>query len=521
MDRAKSAQQQCPSGNSGCFVAPCAVIPQEPTRRRLSTQQASLGIIIDQEIRRSVPSRLVSTLSVPLVSFVDCVVAGHLASTNALIAVAVGASGFSVACGLFVFLFRGTVQSTARACNITMVHEAAVRGVIFGLVIGGALIAWRESLVGLLLQWLFPPREAWAETRSYCFARLWGAPFVLASYALQGVLDGMEQMQRLLHQQVVVGVTNAVLCVALAFPPADLGLVGVGYAASAADLVGFAGGLIALRAAVDESFSTCVDGVRVYRGSCAWSRTLLQVFALGPMVTLLGSSVMSTVRGLCLNMSAALFTAFAARITTAARPTLAANMLLLQLHSLTAGFAGGFGRAAEGLVGESIKDGDKPRLHVVIRRTVRMGILLALSGSALILVVGRPLLSLMVESRSIWEEAERYLSWVAAGPLIFVWVILIEGLFVGAALTMEMLLSTLFASSSYVLTVAVVVGTSRSQVTAASADQLWFCFYAFMGYRLLGLLVFSRRLEARVHDGSNHHKALLLQKTSQDLDDMQ
>ena len=114
------------------------------------------------------------------------------------------------------------------------------------------------------------------------------------------------------------------------------------------------------------------------------------------------------------------FTGLAARLTTPENPVLAGNLLLLQLHTLMTTGIDGFSNAAETLVGAAIGARDLQKLRSVVRRSNLWGLAMAVLFSLLFFFFGRDFLEAMTDrdSQSAALEAERYLPFVVAGPVL-------------------------------------------------------------------------------------------------------
>ena len=305
---------------------------------------------IDRKILDMALPNIVSNMSTPLIGLVDTFVAGHLGSTEELAGIAVGVSAFYLLYNVFVFLRKGTTGLTAQARgagDFVEVRASFARPFLFALLTGALITAFSGRIMEAIFLWIEPPDEGTrAAARAYIAARVLGAPFALANYAVQGWLNGMQRSANVLVQNMILNVSNAALCVLLALDLGGwgmgLGVVGIGYAAALANAIAMAAGLVNVASCVNGGL---LGGGRPMAGRWSWA-ALWDASAVVDFLTL-GSTI--TIRSLLLTLMQTYFTGNAASFGST---TLAADQLLLQLQSLVSSGTDGFSNAAEALVGE-------------------------------------------------------------------------------------------------------------------------------------------------------------------------
>jgi MATE family multidrug resistance protein len=400
---------------------------------------------------------------------------------------------------MFVFLRKGTTGLAAQANgakNFQEVRATAARSIAMGLLIGCLLVIFRGPLMTAVFAWQKPPEYAYNECVQYYYARMWGSPFALANFAVQGFLNGMKRSRQVLCQQVTLNVANAAFCLLLAsnIGPLHLGAAGIGHAASIANLVAFFNGMVQVY--------QCLHGLDEPEPG-EWS--IGQIFKADPLKEMFANAGAITLRSLCLTGTQTSITAVAARMTTPEHPYLAANLLLMQLHMLFAMGSDGFSNAAEALVGEAIGRKDVRRMYRVVKAACKWALGIACFFSLLWLSLGRFFFEQMTDAatRDTSNEACHYLLWLVFAQPFAVWAFLMDGFFVGATLAKEMLYSMIFATLGFAITVYILVGKAVNFPQLgpfplnSGNNGLWLSFYSFLVYRSLSLLAQWKSIEVK------------------------
>ena len=95
----------------------------------------------------------------------------------------------------------------------------------------------------------------------------------------------------------------------------------------------------------------------------------------------------------------------------------------------------------------------------------------------------------MTDQLAVRRESDAYLFWVVVGPFVSVWSYLFDGFFVGATLAREMMISMIFATATFVVSVYTLV-----KVLGLGNNGLWLSFYLWMATRAVALAIQRRRV---------------------------
>jgi MATE family multidrug resistance protein len=132
---------------------------------------------------------------------------------------------------------------------------------------------------------------------------------------------------------------------------------------------------------------------------------------------------------------------------------IAANQILLQFLEITAYLLDGFAFAAETLVGQAVGARAAPRLREAVRLTSLWGVGGAVLMGAVFWFAGPAIIEVMTTAPDVRAEALTYLGWVAAAPVLGIAAWMFDGIYIGATLTREMLITAVMAATVYVLTI--------------------------------------------------------------------
>jgi len=367
---------------------------------------------------------MLSNISAPLLGLADAAILGHLDSASYLAAVAVGGAILSFLYWSFGFLRMGTTGLVARALgagDVAAAHLALGRAGVIALLL--ALLVWllHPLWLAVALQWMAPADGIAPLAREYVQLRVLSAPAVLFTYAVVGWCIGRQDTRTPLAIALLTHLLNLLLDLLFIL---GLGLASAG-AALATCCAEYAGALLALLA-VRRTLAGQVQA-QIWRALGQWADYL----------PLLRSNVQLFVRTVCLLGALAFFTAMGSRLGS---EVVAANALLMQLLMLTAYALDGFAYAAEGLAGSRAGAGDATGLEQVAERCALwclLGSLLFTLGFA----CASPLLPLLTALPEVLALLRAYLPWLVLLPLIAAPSYLLDGVFIGAAATRELMLS--------------------------------------------------------------------------------
>lgn len=418
---------------------------------------------------------MLANVSIPLVGAVDTAVMGHLPSEIYIGAVAIGAVVFSFLYWGFGFLRMGTTGFVAQAYGARDHNEMAnafARAVAVALGVGGLLILLQWP-IGWLALWLF---EAGAETESlaylYFSIRIWSAPAALVQYAALGFLIGVQRTPAVLGLQLLLNGINITLDL--------LFVVGMGWGVegvATASLIG--------------EYSAAVAGVLLVRGTLRRLHgrverpRLMDPRAFRALVSV---NFNIFVRTLCLVFA---FSYFTARGAVFGPTTLAANAILMQMIAFISYGLDGFAHAVETLGGGAYGARDLRTFRVAVRTSTQWAAIMAFLNIAVFYLLGGVFVGWMTSLDTVFDEALRYLPWVALSPLLSVWSFQLDGIYIGTTFTREMRNGMLISLAGYLAAVWLLTPWWGNH-------GLWGALMFFFVLRALTLYVWYPRIEARL-----------------------
>ena len=403
---------------------------------------------------------VLANLTQPILGAVDTAVAGHLDSASYLGGVALGGVFFNFVFWGFGFLRMGTTGLVAQAHGAhdhAGMRDTVVRALLLAAVIGAAVLALQIPLIDYALRLIGGSDAVQHNARLYCHARIWAAPLALGNYVVLGWLLGTQRVRLALLSQVFINSVNivAVLLYVYVF---DWGVAGIGAATATADALGFVLGAALLWHGRP-------------RGLSALNRaTLLDGAALKRLIVLNRDIF---VRTLCLLSSFGWFAHLGARQGDA---TLAANALLLTFQTFMAYGLDGFAHAAEALVGAAIGARDRHAFTQAVKVTALWSALGALGFSLAYWGAGAWIIDRLTDQAAVRTAAVTYLPWAALSPVISVWGFLLDGVFIGATRTRELM-------KAMVVSLAIFVATSWGLLALHGNHGLWAAMLIFMAVR--------------------------------------
>lgn len=414
---------------------------------------------------------ILANLAQPVLSAVDTAIAGHMSDIAVLGGVALGGLFFSFVFWGFGFLRMGTTGLVAQAFGAggdealrAIVLRALALAVGFGLV----LLALRAPLIHTVIGLLGGSATVQRNAIEYCSARIDSAPFVLANFVILGYLLGAQRARLALLVQLVINIVNVVAVLAFVYV-FHWGIAGIGAATACADTVGFVLGVVLLAMLRPRGLP-----------QIHWP----SIFERKAMLHMIGINRDIFVRTACLLVSFGWFAHAGAKLGDT---VLAANALLLNFQTFMAYALDGFANAAEALVGAALGARHREALRQAIRVTLIWTGGGALAFSACYLAVGPWIIDQLTDQPAVRAAARVFLLWAAASPLLSAWSFALDGMFIGATRTREMMVSMAIAMTAFL-------------VAAVSLEHffgnhgLWAAFMLFMIVRAITLAVRVPRL---------------------------
>lgn len=399
---------------------------------------------------------------------VDVAVTGHLPGPRYLAAIAVGGTMFNMIYWLFAFLRMGSSGMTAQAfgaADRTASDLILARALIVALAAGFAIVALQRPICHLVLSFMDPEPATLHLARRYFSVCIWGAPAVLATYAITGWLLGMQNSRATMWVSVIINVANIIVSLTLVYG-FRLTIEGVATGTLTAQWLGFVAALLLCS--------------RYHIRLHGWRPTLdphqlRRFFSINLDIFL---------RTICLVAVTIWFTRAGAAQGTV---TLAVNALLMQLFMLFSFFMDGFAFAGEAICGRDLGRGDTTSLHRSIRALFRWGAGLALLFTAIYAVAGPTFLRIMTDDLHVIVAAREYLWWAVTVPIAgfaaFTW----DGVFIGTTRTRWMLLSMTAATAVY-------FAAYFALTPALHNHALWLAFLLYLATRGIAQTILARRL---------------------------
>ncbi len=445
-------------------------------------------------LRLAVPS-IISNVTVPLLGLADLAITGHIGSETYISAIATGTLIFNTAYWLFGFLRMGTSGLTAQAYGRRSLRDAD-RALGTSLATAAAtgllMILLQTPLLSLMTLALGTPGDALPHVEEYCRIVVYGAPAVLALYAMNGWCIGMQDTRLPMVVAIVQNLVNIAASLVLVFRM-GWNISGIAAGTLIAQWAGVlltAAGMTVVRRRACRRWAEA-QAPKPYAPDTATVATIWEnpadsaretAWQYARRFAAINRDIF--LRTLCLVVVNAAFTAYGSRQGTM---TLAVNALLITLYTIFSYFMDGFAYAGEALGGRYCGARDHDSLGSLATLLRRVGAAMALAFTLLYCVCGTPLLRLLTSSPEVVTAAEPYLPLAALIPVCGFLAFVYDGLAVGITATRQMLLSTalaaaVFFGSYYALALGLHIGNYA----------LWTAFLLFLATRGLVLLAALR-----------------------------
>ena len=404
-------------------------------------------------LRIAVPA-IVSNVTVPLLGLVDAAISGHLGSASYIGAVAVGGMLFNLMYWLLGFLRMGTSGLTSQALGAGRWDEVARllrRSMLTGLGLGALLIVlwWPLREVGL---WLMQPTDEVAGlTRIYFDICIWGAPAMLAVYALNGWFLGMQDSRRPMIVSVVQNVVNIAASSLFVFV-FGMKVEGIALGTVVAQWTGLGVALL-----MQNHFGHGLSQNNLNHQSNPNNPSIpnhqsgptpqisrhSSLRELLPSRNFFAVSLDIFLRTLFMVVVMFFFTSIGAR---QGDTVLAVNSLLLQFALLFSYVMDGFAFAAEAMCGKFYGAANQGALRRMVRRVFVWGAGLVAVFTAVYTLGGQDFLRLLTDEETVVEASADYLPWAVLLPVCGVAAFVWDGVFIGTTKSREMLISSLVAA---------------------------------------------------------------------------
>ena len=408
---------------------------------------------------------ILANLTQPILGAVDTAVAGHMGAAAPLGGVALGGLFFNIVFWAFGFLRMGTTGLVAQshgAGDAMALRANLLRALALAFLIGMLIVLFHAPLLQLGFRVIGGSAAVTSYALTYSEPRIWAAPFALLNYAVLGYLLGCQRVRLALLSQILINAVNIVAVLAYVYG-LGRGIAGIGAATATADVCGFLFGAFIL-------WRLRTRGLPRFD----W-RELVDRAPLRRLIVVNRDIMLRT---LCLLTSVAWFAHMGAR---QGDRILAANALLLNFQTFMAFGLDGFAQAAEALVGAAIGARDR----AACTQAIKVALLWSMIGAVLIACVYAAAGSLIIQTLTsdvdVRHSAVRYLPWVVALPIVSALAFLLDGVFIGATKTTDLM--TTSAVSLLIYGVAVTCLTPY-----LGNDGLWLALLILMIARGMTLL---------------------------------
>jgi MATE family, multidrug efflux pump len=364
---------------------------------------------------------MIANLTTPLIGIVSTIAIGRLGDATLLGGVAIASVIFDCLFWLFGFLRMSTVGFTAQAIGASETQELPallVRGLIVAALIGACLIVLQLPLAALLLRTMGGSEGVTRAAEAYFIIRIWSAPLGLANYVVLGWLIGQARATLALTVQIAINVINMAATVVLVLL-LDAGIAGAAIAAVVAEAIGLVLGILIAR--------HLAGGKLAVPPAALLARTKLM------HMLVVNRDIMMRTAAL---ITALLF--FTAQGARAGDVTLAANAVLNNFLLVSAFFLDGLANAAEQLCGRAYGARDRIGFSGATRLVMLWGSAFALAVTAAYALFGPALIDIMTASEAVRRSARDYLGFVAVAPLLSVFALAYDGVFIGATWARDM-----------------------------------------------------------------------------------
>jgi MATE family multidrug resistance protein len=387
----------------------------------------------DKQILSLALPSILQNITVPLLGLVDLTIVGHLGSTSALGAIAVGTTVFNVVYWLLGFLRMGTSGLTSQAYgreNIVDVVSLRNRSLKIALAIGFLLVVFQVPLLWAAMAVIHPSASVVPLARLYCSICIWGAPAVLGLFCLNGWFIGLQDTRTPLYVAVAQNLIN--IAASLTFVYAlRLDIAGVAMGTLVAQWSGF---LFSMWVAIRRAKALWASQNPTERPARGHRTGWMVFFKVNRDIFL---------RTLFLVVVNLAFTSIGAR---QGEVVLSVNALLFTFYTLFSYFMDGFAFAAEALCGNFYGGGNREAFSTVVRRLFTWGWAMVGIFTLVYLLGGQPLLHLLTSDTEVLALAPTYFYWVLLIPIAGVGAFIYDGVFIGITATRGMLASSFLAA---------------------------------------------------------------------------
>ncbi|KIO37106.1 MATE family efflux transporter [Shewanella sp. cp20] len=362
---------------------------------------------------------ILSNITVPLLGLVDTAVVGHLSNAYYLGGVAVGSTVITLILWILGFLRMSTTGLVAQAFGAKEMqtqYRLLIQSTSLALLLALLVLLLQQPIIDTAMALSDASEQVQYYSQAYFNIRIWSTPFALVNLALLGWLLGRQQPKAAMWQLIAANIVNILLDL-LFVMGLGWGVEGAALASVLADMTGFAVATsMVLRTIKQEGDFAFLPLCRGLSLNCYQRlvRLNLNIF----------------VRSLCLQLAFAFMTFQGANLGD---NTVAANAVLLNLLLLISYALDGIAYYAEAEVGRAVGEHNGMRLTQSVTLAGLWSAIFALLFTLFFALWGEQIIHLLTNIPKVRQEAQAYLTWVVALPLLAFGSYLFDGVYIGAA----------------------------------------------------------------------------------------
>lgn len=392
-----------------------------------------------QILNIAIPS-IITNITVPLLGLIDVAITGHLGSSVYIGAIAIGGMLFNIIYWMFAFLRMGTSGMTAQAFgrkNPQEIRKNLICSLGAAVLISTILMALTPVIREAALILIAPSEEVGNLARTYFNICILGALPSLGLFAINGWLIGMQNSRTPMYIAISQNVLNIIISLSLV---CGLGMKveGIAMGTVTAQWGGFLTALLLL----GKQYKKILFGINQRLVDTA------KLISREDFSRFLNINKDIFLRTICLITVHFTFIAAGSRLGDTA---LAVNTILMQLFTLYSYFMDGFAFAGEALAGKSIGERNMRNYGLAVRNLFIWGGIMAVTFTITYFLAGQWVIRLLTDDAEIINAAMDYRLWTLLFPICgmaaFIW----DGIYIGAAATRYMLLSTAVGMALFLL----------------------------------------------------------------------
>jgi len=365
---------------------------------------------------------IIANISTPLLGLVDTAVMGHLDNAQFLAAIAIATLIFGFLFWGFGFLRMGTTSLSSQAFganNSLELKAILLRALLIACSLALGILLLQTPIATLCFYLIDSHKDLELLAQQYFFIRIWSAPATLCQYVILGWFLGCQNTKSPLAIIITTNLCNI-----------GLDLLFVNYYAMNADGVALAS-VISEYTGLALAVLLLIKSIPPSHQALSWP-LIFQVDKIKAML-LINSHLF--IRTLCLIFTFGFFTVQGEKLGST---ILAANAILLNFQTFMAYALDGFAHAAEALIGRALGANNNRLFQQSLKSTAFWSLVIALLFTLFYSYAGKNIINSLTHLNAVREQAYEFIPWVIALPLISFISFLMDGVFIGAALSKQM-----------------------------------------------------------------------------------